>query len=522
MSRTRRFLVSTLMLLLLAAVAFGCDGCKDEATDRLAEGRDRLEAKAAKILAEARDEKIDEAEATPPPPARDGNRARLLTNGEAAFLKRLELVDSAERSIYVQALIFKADTIGTAIADRLIARKRERPDLAIEVIVDAFSNIQDYDAQMLYFELMDAGIPVHGYEPLYLEWIDEIDVEDWTAANKRYHEKYFIADGERAVVGGMNIGDEYARIGDDPTRIWRDQDIYLEGPVVADVAKAFEENAAQFRRIHERRPELLESDAYWSAWRKVHPSLREKVGETLGRDRSWKRPDIQPLDTADLTKRAVPSKTHDDVSVQFVRSRPRLGERWIDEVYAARIGEARSTIVIANAYFIPTPDLKSALAAAARRDVEVTVITNSKATNDIPLINDAGRVAYRELIDAGVRVFEWHAERHGEGTLHAKLAVFDSDVAIVGSYNLDPRSLALNSENIVVVNDPEIASELHTRIVDTDLTFAERITEAQAEAWSDPALIPPLDQPPKLPFWDPDFDADRFELFLIGQASKNL
>ncbi len=121
-----------------------------------------------------------------------------------------------------------------------------------------------------------------------------------------------------------------------------------------------------------------------------------------------------------------------------------------------------------------------------------------------------------------MRVYEWHAERHDEGTLHAKLAVFDSEVAIIGSYNLDPRSLALNSEDVVVVEHEGVAAELHTHVMETDLDYADRITERQARAWSDPALIPVVDQLPDVPFWDPRFDADRFELFLIGQASKGL
>jgi putative cardiolipin synthase len=162
------------------------------------------------------------------------------------------------------------------------------------------------------------------------------------------------------------------------------------------------------------------------------------------------------------------------------------------------------------------------LIAAARRGVEVTVITNSKATNDIPMVNDAGRIAYQPLMEAGVHVYEWHAERHGEGTIHAKLAVFDEAVAIVGSYNLDPRSLALNSEDIVVIEDAALASELHGRVMETDLRFADEVTEAQAEAWSDPALLPRIERMPDVPWWDPRFDQDRFELFLIGQAGRVL
>jgi phosphatidylserine/phosphatidylglycerophosphate/cardiolipin synthase-like enzyme len=305
--------------------------------------------------------------------------------------------------------------------------------------------------------------------------------------------------------------------------IWRDQDIYLEGPVVEDVARALDENFRAFRRVRERRPALLESDGYWNGWRHVHPELREAVTSRMGRNAPWRRDDPPPpLDLDALGRRAIDSPLHDGVSVRFIRSRPRLDERWIQEAYLEQLAAADTSVVIANAYFIPTDELRDALVDAARRGVEVTVITNSKATNDIPMINDAGRVSYAALIDAGVRVYEWHAERRGEGTLHAKLAVFDSEVAIVGSYNLDPRSLALNSEDVVVVHDARIASELHDRVMETDLELAERITAERAEAWSDPELVPALDRIPSLPWWDPRFDRDRFELFLIGQAGRML
>jgi cardiolipin synthase len=207
--------------------------------------------------------------------------------------------------------------------------------------------------------------------------------------------------------------------------------------------------------------------------------------------------------------------------VQFIRNRPRLGETWIDQAYRARIDAAQRSVVIFNAYVVPTPALKRALIAAARRGVEVTVVTNSKATNDIPIITDAGRLTYREMVDAGVRIYEWHAERAGEGTLHAKFAVFDSEVAIIGSYNLDPRSSGLNSEDVVVIEDARLASELHRRALEVDLQLADRVTPEQARQWADPDLVPGVDEPP-LPWSDPRFDPDRFELFLMKQVERNL
>ncbi len=459
--------------------------------------------------------------ASPPPPVRQGNRARLLTNGEAAFLERLRLIDEAERSIYIQALIFKADTVGYEIADRLLARKRESPDLDIRVIVDAYSNVQDIDAQMMYFELMNGGIDVQGYEAFYLHWINELNVDDWTAGNKRYHEKYFVVDGTRAIVGGMNIGNEYARFGGDPVLTWRDQDVYLEGPVVRDIEQAFLENFAYFSRTKGRLPNPLSTDTYWEGWREVHPQLRELVTASLEKRRGWVRARHAPWDPAPLERRRVDSPLHEDVAVQLVRSRPRLGEAWIDEAYLERIRAATSTVVIANAYFVPSEALRRALVDAARRGVAVTVITNSTATNDIPIINDVGRLSYLELIDAGVAVYEWHAERFGEGTLHAKLAVFDSEVVIIGSFNLDPRSSGLNSEDVVVIEDDGVGRELHDRVMETDLRMAERVTAEQARAWSDPSLVPLADEVP-LQWFDPRFDPDRFELFLIRQVERHL
>lgn len=459
--------------------------------------------------------------ATSPPPAREGNQARLLTNGEASFLERMRLIDEARSRIYLQALIFKADTVGTETARRLIARKKANPELDIRVIVDAYSNIQDLNAQILYFEMVNAGIDVQGFEAFYLHWLNEVDWKDWTAGNKRYHEKYLVVDGERAVVGGMNVGDEYARIGTDPALIWRDQDVVLAGPVVGDVEQAFLDNFAWFSSVKARWPEPMNTDRYWDLWQRIHPGLREVVSRTVRSTESLRKATPAPFDAADLERRQVPSTLHDNVRVQFVRSRPRVKETWIDQAYRARIQQAQHSVVLANAYFVPTQGLLEDLLAAARRGVQVTIITNSKMTNDIPIINDVGRLSYLPLMTAGAHVWEWHAEKFGEGTIHAKLGVFDQDAVIVGSYNLDPRSLALNSEDVVLIDDPRIAVELYGQVLGTDLRFAEEITLDQARTWSDPNLAPVVDVP-SVPWFDSRFDPRQLEVYLVQHVGKGL
>jgi phosphatidylserine/phosphatidylglycerophosphate/cardiolipin synthase-like enzyme len=119
-----------------------------------------------------------------------------------------------------------------------------------------------------------------------------------------------------------------------------------------------------------------------------------------------------------------------------------------------------------------------------------------------------------------VEVYEWHAERFGEGTLHAKHAVFDERVSIIGSYNLDPRSLALNSEDVVVIVDPRVAAELWRFGQTRDLPMAERVTREMALGWADPAQLPRADE--SLPPWkDPRFDRKALEYFLLRSIEGN-
>ncbi len=446
--------------------------------------------------------------------------ARLLINGEASFTRRMELIDEAQQSIYIQALIYKGDAVGIAIADALIAKKKANPQMDIRLIVDAYSNIQDLQAQLLFFELQNHGISVEGYEAFYLQWLNEVNLKDWLAGNKRYHEKYWIVDGAKAVVGGMNIADEYARWGDDPLLRWRDQDVYLEGPVVAQIEAAFLDNCDHFKEIKAAWPQPLSTDTYWDAWSGVNPAFKGLVGTTMEKARG--RVTGEGADLAQLkARRGQGSPLRSDVPVRFVRSRPRLNEDYIEQLYVHLIDSAETSVLIQNAYFVPTPRLFDALVAAAKRGVSVTVITNSRESNDITLISDAGRTHYLELLQAGVAVLEWHGERHGESTIHSKFAVFDLKVPVIGSYNFDPRSLALNSEDVVALDSPAMAQELASYVMVEEVPLCDRITTTQAKAWADPRSLPKMDENP--PIWsDPRFDPDLYEYFLLKQVEGSL
>ena len=134
-------------------------------------------------------------------------------------------------------------------------------------------------------------------------------------------------------------------------------------------------------------------------------------------------------------------------------------------------------MLIANAYFVPTASLFTALTDAAKRCASVKLVSNSPATNDLPEITLVGRGYYKDLLavnespevkscrnaDAGLRIWEWVGQAADEptrsqGTMHSKFAVFDAQRGLVGSYNLDPRSEKLNSETAVVFLQPDLAA----------------------------------------------------------------
>ncbi len=111
----------------------------------------------------------------------------------------------------------------------------------------------------------------------------------------------------------------------------------------------------------------------------------------------------------------------------------------------------------ANAYFIPPRRLRTHLRAAAERGVEVRVVANSKTSTDSAPVYYAGLNFYKEFIGGGVQIYEYQ----GDQTLHSKVMLIDEEVALVGSYNLDPRSAIDNSESMVLIRDSAAVDDLH-------------------------------------------------------------
>lgn len=351
--------------------------------------------------------------------ARANNNVRPLFDGQNSFAERNKLIAGAKTSINLQTFIFTDDDTGWDLARRLVERAKD--GVAVRVIIDGLgSNRSDNKL----FEFMRAGgVEVRAHETGL----------DLLSVNNRWHEKHLVVDGQVAVEGGMNIADEYSLGGsgrmvfrkEKPAmEAWRDVDVRVEGPAVADIQRAFLRNWA------------LLGD----------PVPRDKVGVLF----------------------PPPKQTLGGPNVRVVQHHPH-GEPPDDhtvQLYLHAINAASKSITIENAYFIPPQLLRDALIEAAKRGVEVKVLTNSKSSSDMGFVVDASRWFYDDLLAAGVKIFE----KTG-GTLHSKTATIDGCFNIIGSCNLNRRSDGRDTESVVAITDEDTAQKL-------ELRFAGGLAEA--------------------------------------------
>jgi cardiolipin synthase len=298
-----------------------------------------------------------------------------------------------------------------------------------------------------FFERLAAsGIRVLEFNP-----VNPLTAGPAWALNQRDHRKLLIADGRTAILGGINISSVYSggsrqlatRERPDGRVAWRDTDLQLQGPVVAELQKLF--------------------IAAWTAQK--GPALASK--------------DFFP----------PPERVGNEV-VRAIGSSPEEPFSLIYATLLSAIGSAESSVHLTNAYFVPDPQLLAALEAAAARGVDVKLILPSQT--DSWLVFHAGRDHYDRLLRAGVKIFE----RRGV-ILHSKTALIDGVWATVGSTNLDWRSFLHNHELNAVVLGTDFGSQLQA-MFERDLAASEAITlerwrrrgpsprlkEAFARAWA--------------------------------------
>lgn len=347
-----------------------------------------------------------------------GNKVTLLQDGPATYAAMFDAIRQAQDHIQMESYIIEDDAVGHEFAQLLMAQQRR--GVQVNLIYDS---VGGFNTPKRFFEqLTQAGIAVLEFNP-----INPLAARGEWLINNRDHRKLLIVDGRVAFIGGINISSVYSsgallRRAPKPganTAAWRDTDLKIEGPVVAEFQKLF-----------------------LQTWDK-------QQGRTL-------RPNnfFPPLAAAgkDIV-RAIGSSPEDPYSLIYL-------------TLISAIGQAEKQVYLTNAYFVPDPQLLEALTDAATRGVDVKLILPSYS--DSSLVFHAGRAHYAQLLSGGVQVFE----RQG-ALLHSKTAVIDGVWSTVGSTNLDWRSFMDNDEINAVILGRDFAAQM-------DTMFAKDLKASQA------------------------------------------
>jgi cardiolipin synthase len=358
-------------------------------------------------------------------PLTTGNQVLLLQDGPATYRAMMSAIVAARDHINMETYIMDDDDVGQRFAQALIDKQQQ--GVQVNLIHDS---VGTFGTPAAFFQrLTDSGIKVLEFNPIN----PLMSRKEWEL-NRRDHRKLLIVDGSTAFLGGINISSVYSggsrgkasSARPDGTLAWRDTDLQIRGPVVADFQKLFLE-----------------------AW-------ESQKGEPLPVKNYFPKPE----NAGRQVVRAIGSSPEEPYSLIYA-------------TLLSAIGSAETSVHLTNAYFAPDPQLLAALEAAVRRGVDVTLILPSQT--DSWLVFHAGRAYYDQLLRAGVKIYE----RRGL-ILHSKTALIDGVWATVGSTNLDWRSFLHNHELNAVVLGTEFGHQVQAMFA-KDLAASDALTLYQWE-----------------------------------------
>ncbi|WCM18344.1 phospholipase D family protein [Paraburkholderia bryophila] len=439
----------------------------------------------------------------------------LLQDPVDAIAARVELAESADRTLDLQYYIWHDDLTGRELAAALL-RAADR-GVRVRVLLDDLGT--NADDQVLLAISSHPNVKIKLFNPVANRQFKSLATAmEFSRLDRRMHDKAMIADNEAAVLGGRNIGDEY--FGASNVVAFGDLDVLLHGPIVRDVSNAFDEfwNSGSSYSIeqlmgHEASPAALSNyrakmDDYIKAEHNA-PYVMDarqrlaKILETGDTDFAWGQATLLYDDPSKITR--DPNDVQGHIMTKF----------------AALNLKPEHEMLIISPYFVPGEEGVAWIRDLTEHGVRVTILTNSLAATDVVAVN-AGYQHYREeLLAAGVHLYELKpsgsnkvkSQRRFFGSsrasLHAKTYVFDRQTVFIGSMNLDPRSSRLNTEIGVLCNSPAIAGQVVDDVepnLDTSALRVEQRTDANGNSrtvWIDTAeggTVTTLDSEPDVSF----------------------
>jgi cardiolipin synthase A/B len=339
-----------------------------------------------------------------------GNNVQILLDGNGTYPQLWKDIASAERTLTVQMYYSQPGAVADTMAKYLIDRAQHK--VRVLLLLDAFGS------QPLKKDWRDslkrAGVEVKWLRPLRWYTLQK--------AAQRSHVRAVVIDGRIGYTGGFGLADYWLGDGHHEDQ-WRETNVRFEGPTVAALQAAFA--------------------AGWA----------ESTGELLTGDMFFPKSSF-----ADVG----------DVQAGLMHSIPSTGSTPAERLLALSIAGARKSLYITNSYFVPGENFMQLLLSAARRGVDVRVLTVGDKT-DVKTTWYAGRAYYEKLLEGGVKIYEYQPTM-----IHSKCVVVDGMWSDIGSMNFDNRSLSFNNESLLLALDRRIGAQMDSIFMD-DLKWSKEI-----------------------------------------------
>lgn len=411
-----------------------------------------------------------------------------IVTGADAFASRSILTGMATRSIDVQYYIWHNDQAGQLmLKDLWDAAER---GVIVRLLLDDFNNSATFDQHLLRFS-SHPNIAVRIINPLMHRKFQALNfVTGLPRINRRMHNKSMIFDKQITIIGGRNIGNEY--LSNDQNSQFADLDVLLIGKVVADIDNSFA--------------------SYWSS------PISFDIETLATLDKGVSNSFLASLDklgekgTSDgRSSLAIYKAAIEDSSIDTDLINKQIPFRWTDMQFLSDdvgkltktvatntnlvqqlrtlLGSPSKQLTIISSYFVPTRDGVDTLVQLAEAGIDIKILTNSFDATDVTAVHSGYSQWRPKLLRAGIKIYElkstaseekrdnklWKARSQSSTSLHAKTFAIDDHQVFIGSYNVDPRSANINTEMGVLINDDELARQLHEALSDDLLNQAYEV-----------------------------------------------
>lgn len=416
----------------------------------------------------------------------------VLDNAQDAFIARATLIDNADVSLDLQYYIWHNDVSGRLLLQKIFQAANR--GVRIRLLLDD-NNTRGMDAILSTLN-QHQNIEIRLFNPFtHRRWRALGYLLDFPRVNRRMHNKSFTADNRVSIIGGRNIGDEYFNTHADT--LFSDMDVLISGSLVTQISADF--------------------DRYWQS-NSAYPI--EKIVKSLSPTQLSKAQHQLTALPDDKTNLFLNSLTNSlflrDIQNKQIKYLPAHTELISDDPakaldrskkvnIAKRIDSAlqqpKKEIYLVSPYFVPTKKGVNKLALLAAQGKNITVFTNSLRATDVVAVHSGYAKYRRPLLQSGVKLFEFKAERavppamdkgltgSSSTSLHAKTFITDQQRVFVGSLNIDPRSARLNTEMGVVIHNSQLAKKMQKKLKNQSSIAAYQVSldkHGQLQ-WNDPA-----------------------------------